>query len=101
MQVGAERRQIGAAALDRLHDAHAIDDAKRRRRPQIVGHGLGDAGRQPGQLPVAADVGEIEDGNRRLLRECFWRRRHRRPLQSPVRSTRPHGAVVVTGAMNR
>ena len=69
VQVGAQRREIGAAAPDRLDDAHAIDDAERRRRPQIVGHGLGDARGQPRQLAVATHVGEVEDRDRRLLRE--------------------------------
>ncbi len=101
VQLGPERRKIRAAAPHRLHDAHAIDDAQRRGGPQIVGHGLGDAGGQPRQLAVAADVGEVEDGNRRLLRRC--------DRSDPVSAAAPErvaaaacvAAVVVTGAMNR
>ena len=50
VQLGAQHRKIGPAAPHRLDHAHAIDDAERRRRAQVVGHRLGDAGRQPRQL---------------------------------------------------
>ncbi len=43
VQLGPERRKIRSAAPHRLHNAHAVDDAERRRRPQIVGDGLSDA----------------------------------------------------------
>ena len=44
MQLGSERRQVGAASADSFDDPHAIDDAERAGRAQIVGDGLGNAG---------------------------------------------------------
>ena len=60
----AQRRDIPAGHGDGLGDAKAIDDAQRR-GAQIVGQGLGDARRQPGERGVAADVLEVEHRDRR------------------------------------
>ena len=69
VQVSPEGREIRAAALHRLDDAHAVDDAQGRRGAEIVGDGFGDARREPRQLAVAADVGEVEHRDRRQLRD--------------------------------
>ena len=49
----------------RFDDPHAIDDPVRAGRAQVVGHGLGNAGREPGKLAVRADVGEIQHADER------------------------------------
>lgn len=66
VQLRAKARQIGTAALDGLHDAHAIDHAERRRCPEIVGHRLGDPRCQPRELSVTAHVRKIQHRNGRL-----------------------------------
>ena len=53
LELGSERRQVRADAADAFDDPHAIDDPVRAGRAQVVGHGLGDAGREPGKLAVA------------------------------------------------
>ena len=85
----AKRRELAAGLGDGLGDAKAIDDAHRR-GAQIVGQGLGDAGRQPGERGIAADVLEVEHRDRRQPavppdpeRE---RRRPRRPRRSVQRA---------------
>ncbi len=78
VQVSPEGREIRAAALHRLDDAHAVDDSQGRRGAEIVGDGFGDARREPRQLAVAADVGEVEHRDRRQLRDRFGCRAIRR-----------------------
>ncbi len=65
LELGSERRQVRADAADTFDDPHAIDDPVRAGRAQVVGHGLGNAGREPGKLPVRADVGEIQHADER------------------------------------
>ena len=63
----AEDREVRPDAPDRFDHAHAIDDAERPGGPEIVGHGLRDAGRQPRELAVGAHVREVEDPDCRRL----------------------------------
>ncbi len=69
MQVSPQRRKIRTTTPDGLDDAHAVDDTEGRRGAEIVRDGFGDARREPRQLAVAADVGEVEHRNRRQLRD--------------------------------
>ena len=73
----AERRQVATDAADGFDDLDAIDHAQRG-RAQIVADGFSDSRCQPGQRTVAADVLEIQDGNRAdsrgFLRSCIGRK---------------------------
>ena len=74
-KVGRHPVQIAAMTPRTLDHPDAIDHAEARQRPQIVRHRLGDTGREPVDRCVAADVGEVEHGDR--ARHLFDVRRRR------------------------
>ena len=61
MQLFSQHGEVRPDAADRFDDAHPIDDAERAGRAEVVGDGLGNPRRQPGELAIGAHVGEIED----------------------------------------
>ena len=84
----AQRRELATAVRDRLGHAIAIDDPHRR-GAKIVGHRFSDAGRQPGQRRVAADVLEVEHRDRRGTAAPPDPAREERRPQRPTQSVRP------------
>ena len=58
MQLRAQRRQSGPARRT-ASTTHAVDDAVAGQGAEVVRDGLGNPGRQPGYLAIAADVAEI------------------------------------------
>ena len=79
VKLGAQRSRFGAASLHRLDDAHAIDDAHgatMARRSFVTVSAMPDDSQA--DLPIAADVGEIQHRDRSAMRRAppaaGWRR---------------------------
>jgi hypothetical protein len=55
---------VGVRARLAAREQRPIDHAQCPNRAEIVGHGLGDAGREPRDVRIAGHVGKVQDGDR-------------------------------------